>query len=247
MLFSRLVELYESQGVGIRSSISPFFLEKISNHPDEDGLATYLIEKGKNIAFAGGGIGMSEVGLLEDMGQLIAPRRIFGIGCSFGWSTIALAMAFPRAKVVAIDVGWGEGVRGVEFTNNVARAAGLNVVAKIAGSPEGVAPTIAEEFDGPVDFVFVDADHTDKAQYADFQAVRPHCTPGAIYLFHDVLLCGMTQSFTQIWRDLGNAYRPRILTRTLTGMGILTRQADDPRLERLLDTYVERHMLGAKG
>lgn len=247
MLFARLVELYESRGVGIRSSISPFFLEKISNHPDEDGLATYLIEEGKNIAFAGGGIGMSEVGLLEDMGQLIAPRRVFGIGCSFGWSTIALALAFPRAKVVAIDAGWGEGVRGVAFTNELARAHGLNVTAKIASSPEGVAPTVAAEFDGPIDFVFVDADHTDKAQYADFQAVRPHCAPDAVYLFHDVLLCGMTQSFERIWRDLGNEYRPRILTRTLTGMGVLTRASADPRLERLLDTYVDRYMIRAKG
>ncbi|MCM0022022.1 MAG: class I SAM-dependent methyltransferase, partial [Tagaea sp.] len=211
MLFSRLVELYESCGVGIRSSVSPFFLEKISNHPDFDGLATYLIENGENIASSGGGIGMSEVGLLEDLGQLISPRRIFGIGCSFGWSTIALAMAFPKAKVVVIDVGWGEGFRGVDFTNDLARAHGLNVVAKIAKSPDGVAPTIAEEFDGPVDFVFIDAEHTDKAQYADFTAVRPHCAPGAVYLFHDVLLCGMTQSFLQMWRDLGEtAYRPRL-------------------------------------
>jgi predicted O-methyltransferase YrrM len=241
MLFSRLVELYESEGVGIRSSVSPFFLPKISNQPEEDGLATYVMVNGANIAYAGGGIGMSEVGLIEDMGQLIAPRRVFGIGCSFGWSTLALAMAFPSAKVVAIDAGWGEGARGVEFTNLLAKKAGLDVTALIAASPDGVAPAVAKEFDGPIDFVFIDADHTDKAQYADFQAVRPHCAPDAIYLFHDVLLCGMTDSFVRIWKELGDGYRPRVLTRTLTGMGVLTRADGDPRLNRLIDTYIDRY------
>jgi predicted O-methyltransferase YrrM len=248
MLFSRLVELYENQGIGIRSSVSPFFLEKISSHPDDDRTFTYLISEGKNIAHMGGGINMSEVGLLEDLGQMISPRRIFGIGCSFGWSTTALALAFPKAKVVVIDAGWGEGYRGVEFTNNLARAQGLNVVAKIASSPEGVAPTIAAEFDGAVDFVFIDADHTDKAQYADFGAVRPHCAPDAVYLFHDVLLCGMTESFTRIWHDLGKTlYRPRLLTRTASGMGVLTRVDGDPRLDRLLDTYVDRYVVNPVG
>jgi predicted O-methyltransferase YrrM len=243
MLFSRLVELYENQGLGVRSSISPFFVKKISHQPDEDGIFTYLIAQGRNVAYMGGGINMSEVGLLEDIGRLIEPRRIFGIGCSFGWSTIALALAFPKAKVVAIDAGWGEGVRGVEFTNHLARAHGLNVVARIASSPEGVAPTIAEEFDGPVDFVFIDADHTDKAQYADFQAVFPHCAPDAVYLFHDVLLCGMSESFARIGQDLGTAYRSRLLTRTSSGIGTLTRADGDPRLERLLDTYIDRYAL----
>jgi predicted O-methyltransferase YrrM len=243
MLFSRLVELYESRGVGIRSSISPFFLKKISSYAEDDGLATYLIEDGKNIALSGGGIGMSEVALIEDLGQLLSPRRVFGIGCSFGWSTIALAMAFPQAKVVVIDAGHGNGVRGVEFTNALARDMGSNVVAKIATSPQDVTPTIEAEFDGPLDFVFIDAWHIDEAQYADFKAVRPHCAPNAVYLFHDVLLCEMTASFIQIWKDLGEAYRPRLLTRTLTGMGILTRHADDPRLERLLDTYIDRYAL----
>lgn len=243
MLFARLVEVYESQGISIRSSISPFFLPKISSHPDTDGTFTYLIDQGRNLSHAGGGISMSEVALIEDLGQLIAPRRIFGIGCSFGWSTIALALAFPNAKIKVIDVGTGEGVRGAEFTNRLARERGLNVVAKIAGSPEGVAPAIAEAFDGPVDFVFIDADHNDKAQYADFNAVRPYCAPDAVYLFHDVVLCGMTESFIQIWKDLGATYRPRLLTRTASGMGIVTPVASDPRLDRVLDAYVDRYAL----
>ena len=62
------------------------------------------------IRHSGGGISLSEVALMEDIGQVYAPKRIFAIGCSFGWSTLALAMAMPKAKIVAIDIGLGIGL-----------------------------------------------------------------------------------------------------------------------------------------
>jgi predicted O-methyltransferase YrrM len=238
MLFADMVHLYESYGVRIRSSMSPYLLEKISNHPDEDGQATYLIENGVNISHLGGGIGMSEVALVEDLGRTIAPRNVFGVGCSFGWSTIALALAFPAARVVAIDAGWGEGKRGIEFTNRIAADRGLNCKAVLASSPQDVPAVATGELDGPIDFVFVDGDHRNEAQTRDFLAVKPFCAPDAVYMFHDVMLCGMLPSFQEIWSHLPG-YVPRILTRTLTGIGVIAPASAPAPLHKLLQAYCD--------
>lgn len=236
MIFVKLVDLYARYGFQIRSSMSPFLLSKISNSPAEDGTFTYAIKDGVNIGHSGGGISLSEVALMEDIGQVYAPRRIFAIGCSFGWSTLALAMAMPKAKIVAIDIGLGMGKEGLALTNRIATENGFDVTGVLGASPVDVPAAVAAHLDGPVDMVFIDADHTNEAQSADFAGILPFCAPDAVFVFHDVMVCQMLPSFKEIAAQLPG-HKPRILTRTASGIGVLVPKDKLPELHHILDVY----------
>jgi predicted O-methyltransferase YrrM len=238
MLFVDLVELYGRYGYTIRSSISPFLLKSISVNPAEDGTFTYAIKDGLNIGHSGGGISLSEVALLEDIGKVYRPSRIFAIGCSFGWSTIALAKAIPGARIVAIDVGLGMGKEGLALTNRIAAEHGLAVTGVLGASPGDVPAAVERHLDGPVDMVFVDADHTNEAQTADFLGIQPFCAADAVYVFHDVMVCNMLDSFKAIAARMPG-HRPRILTRTASGMGTLVPRDAHAPLHRILDAYCD--------
>jgi predicted O-methyltransferase YrrM len=238
MLFVDLVELYARYGFAIRSSISPFLLTKLSNSPADDGTFTYAIRDGVNIGHSGGGISLSEVAFLEDLGRVYRPRRIFAIGCSFGWSTIALAKAMPGARVTAIDIGLGMGKDGLALTNRIAGENRLAVTAVLGASPGDVPKIVAAHLDGPVDLVFIDADHTDEAQLADFEGIVPHCAPDAVYLFHDVMVCHMLESFKRIAAAMPG-HAPRILSRTASGMGTLVPRDMSADVHRIFEAYCD--------
>jgi predicted O-methyltransferase YrrM len=238
MLFVKLVELYGRYGFSIRSSISPFLLTKLSLNSAEDGTFTYAFREGTNIGNLGGGINMSEVALIEDIGQVCAPKRIFAIGCSFGWSTLALALAMPEAKIVAIDIGMGNGKEGLALTNQIARENGFDVTGILGASPDDLAATVAAHFDAPIDMVFIDADHTNEAQSKDFFGIRPHCAADAVYMFHDVMVCQMLPSFKEI-AAAAPTHKARVLTRTASGIGILAPKDSHAELHRVLDAYCD--------
>jgi predicted O-methyltransferase YrrM len=238
MLFVKLVELYGRYGFTIRSSMSPFLLTKLSLNSAEDGTFTYAFREGTNIGNLGGGINMSEVGLIEDIGQVYTPKRIFAIGCSFGWSTLALALAMPKAKIVAIDIGMGNGKEGLALTNQIARENGFDVTGVLGSSPGDLAATVAQHFDAPIDMVFIDADHTNEAQSADFAGIRPHCASDALYMFHDVMVCQMLPSFKAIAASMPT-HKPRVLSRTASGIGILAPLDGNAALHGVLDAYCD--------
>jgi predicted O-methyltransferase YrrM len=238
MLFVKLVELYGRYGFTIRSSISPFLLTKLSLNSAEDGTFTYAFREGTNIGNLGGGINMSEVALIEDIGQVLAPTRIFAIGCSFGWSTLALAMAMPKAKIVAIDIGMGNGKEGLALTNQIARENGFDVTGVLGSSPDDLAATVAAHFDAPIDMVFIDADHTNEAQSKDFFGIRPHCTQDAVDMFHDVMVCQMLPSFKEI-AAATPTHKARVLTRTASGIGVVAPKDSHADLHRVLDAYCD--------
>lgn len=238
MVFLDLLDIYEAEGFQVRSSISPFLLKTIVNSADQDGTCTYIHKEGANWGASGGGISMSEVYFFETIAFHKPAKRVFGIGCSFGWSTLALALCHPGAKVVAIDIGTGTSASGLETTNRAAARHGLNVKAIIAASPEGVAPVVAAEFDGPIDLVFVDAYHSDAAQLADFEAVRPFLAQDAVVLFHDVYVCSMMESFREIARRMPD-HEARVLSRTASGIGALVPKAGPEGLRRAVAAFVD--------
>jgi Methyltransferase domain len=114
------------------------------------------------------GIALQEVMFIERFREFISPRRILIIGNAHGWSTIALALIFPDAKIVAIDPD----PIGVEFTNRLIAANGLPATAVVASSPADVTRVVNQHLDGPVDFSLIDAIHENEAVKADFDAVK---------------------------------------------------------------------------
>jgi predicted O-methyltransferase YrrM len=97
--------------------------------------------------------------LVKGMGA----RRVLEVGTSNGYSTLWFARALaevghPGAEVVAVEFDPG---RAAMARANYARA-GLDHVIRLV---EGDARTIIPTLDAPFDFVFLDAD---KPQYADY-------------------------------------------------------------------------------
>lgn len=238
MLFAKLVDIYQKAGFAIRSSISPFMLTKISNVSHEDGTFTYIVKDGANYGAHGGGISMSEVYLIDSLAAAFKPATVFGIGCSFGWSSVALAVANPAAKVVAIDIAEGTSAPGLDLTNQIALHHGLNLKGLIGRSPEDVPAIVERELGGRIDLVFIDADHTDVAQYADFRAVAPYCHPGTVYLFHDVYICQTTASFKRIAAEMVT-HDGVVLTRTASGIGALIPKSATAELRAAITAFAD--------
>ena len=110
------------------------------------------------------------------------------VGNSLGWSTLALALLNPTARVVAIDAGFDEGsLDGIAFTNRVATEEGLSATAVKGVSPTDVAAIVREAGLAPVDCVLIDGYHSPAQVEIDFDAIMPEAAPDCVYLFHDVL------------------------------------------------------------
>ena len=116
--------------------------------------------------------------------------------------------------------------------------AGLDVRAVPGKSPDDIGAICAREFDGPVDLVFIDGDHTPDQQTIDFAACRQAMGPDCIYAFHDVVNCGMVASFLAIAQsetDMAGF----ILMRTPSGMGILYPRARSADIDPVVRAFSE--------
>src|SRR5436190_10324066 len=122
MLFAKLLALYEGRGFKVRTSLSPFLFHLPSISPLDwktDPFFTYIEADGQ--ISEGGGIHLTELVFLEGLCAALKPRRIFAVGVSYGWSSLALALANPDAKVVAIDLAGHPSTRlGLDLTRRIA-------------------------------------------------------------------------------------------------------------------------------
>ena len=100
------------------------------------------------------------------------------IGTGTAWTTIALALADRRRRVVSFDPV----VRPErdDYLRLVGRSA-RSRIELIAGPGEAGAGAVA----GPVDMLFVDGSHERERTIATFEAWRPAIGPGGIIAFHD--------------------------------------------------------------
>jgi hypothetical protein len=160
------------------------------------------------------GIALQEVMFLEQFRSFISPRRIVIIGNAHGWSTIALALIFPEARIVAIDPD----PVGVELTNRIISANGLPAKAVVARSPDDLTRVVNEHLDGLVDFSLIDAIHNNEAIKIDFAAVKSVATDDAYYLFHDVINWNMIDGFKELVSS--HHLKAMVFTRTPSGMAL---------------------------
>ena len=180
-ILNRLTALYEAEGFQIVTGLAPRYCNNFA------GDYTFLFKDGASCT-PHLGIALQEVYCLECLFETLAARNMLAVGNSFGWSTFALALANPDARVVAMDMAdepftaeW------IERTNTMARIAGLKVTALKGTSPDDVPAILKSQFDSPVDFAFIDGGHTPDQIVKDFQAIYAHAASNAVYLFHDVL------------------------------------------------------------
>ena len=178
------------------------------------------------------GLSLFEVMFLEHLRDYLQPRSILVIGNAHGWSTVALALTFPAAKIVAIDPD----AHGIELTNRLAQQNGLNITGVVGTSPDSVIPAWQAHAPGPADFVLIDALHTNEAIVVDHAASAQVAAENAVYLFHDVINWKMINGMNQISASSG--LTARLLTRTPSGMAVMHRQIS-PELDAYLDCFTD--------
>jgi hypothetical protein len=234
VMLDRLIRMYESRDLAVRVGLNPYHC---SNHRDAPFAAFY---DGGRLIKAGGGLSLQELYFFECLAKAFDPRNIFVIGNAFGWSTIALSLIFPRARVVAIDnaTEGAEANRGLDLTNEIAAAEGLNCRVILAESPGDVAPVASRECEGGVELALIDGLHTPQQQATDYQAVKSTLAASSLLLFHDVVNFDLIDSFNHIAEDWGE--HSQLLGRTPSGMGICYSSSLCDTVGRVANVFSER-------
>jgi hypothetical protein len=222
-IMPQLVGLYRAAGYETISGFSPFHFFNVMDAP-----FTFFL-KGQQF-YGGLGLALQEVMFLENFRDYIAPQRVLVIGNAFGWSTLALALTFPKAKTLAIDID----ADGVRVTNELIDRHGLSARAVVAQSPAGVAGAVKDHLGGAVDFCLIDAQHDNPSLVADFGAVRAVSAPDAFVLCHDVINWHMIDGVKQI--ETQHKLKAKLFTRTASGMALIYSTAS-PAFEAYLDCF----------
>lgn len=207
-ILPKLMKAYRDQGLTPLTGYNPAHFNGFSDAP----FTQFLNQDKQLVGFLG--LALQEIMFLESLGGVLSPKNILVIGNAHGWSTVALSLIFPQAKVVAIDPG----VDGNALTNRIAAACGLNMRAVEGYSPQAVAPVVAEHLNGKPDLVLIDAVHTNEAIIDDFTACRAVASDDAIWLFHDVINCSLVDGVNRI-REI-SGLTVQVLTRTASGITV---------------------------
>ena len=171
-------------------------------------------------------------------------EKIFIIGNAFGWSTIVLALAFPSAKVVALDAGieGEDNMVGIDLTNQIAKNEGLNVIVEYGYSPYDI-PRVAEKYFGnnfSFDLIFIDGLHTNEQLLNDFFSVNEFCNSRTIFIYHDIINWKMEYAFNQIKKVLSETHDSFILWRTTSGMGVSCPKILNSEAKRIFYYFTEK-------
>jgi predicted O-methyltransferase YrrM len=124
--------------------------------------------------------------LLGLIALAIGARKMLEIGTLGGYSAIWLARALPPGgKLITLEVD----VRHAEVARANLRQAGLvGSVDVLTGRALETLPLIAAHQEGPFDFVFIDADKGNNADYFDWALKMTH--PGSIIVVDNVVRNG---------------------------------------------------------
>lgn len=234
-IIATLSEAYERRGYGIQLGLNPAHFKS-----NRVVYFARLIKDGV-VSSTGAGLSPPECQVIERLAGYWSPKKILVIGNAFGWSTLYVSLAFPNARVVALDnLTEGKDARlGFDLTQSILEDLGLNTKLIVGTSPEDVA-ALVEEHLGSVDFSLVDGLHTNAQQWKDYRAIKPCLSSNAVILFHDVLDWAMTDCFERIQDDWPGV--SAILHRTPSGMGIIYTDTLQKSFEPLLTEFVERNL-----
>ena len=173
----------------------------------------------------GSGISPIECFFLEELSGLsqFNPNNIFVIGNAWGWSAVVLANCFPDSFILSIDACLGGTMKyeGLVASNLVKNQNNLNIQFCEARSPQDNSSVIRKYLgESSINLVFIDAEHTNEAQSNDYASVAFATNENTVFIFHDVMLFNMQDSFFSIAKSLP-MYKAKILSRTTSGLGIL--------------------------
>jgi predicted O-methyltransferase YrrM len=124
-----------------------------------------------------------EIDLLKKVCGLLPNRpMIVNIGAGAGTSALAFREARSDARLWTIDNSKGGPLGGLDSENQAFRDAGRVLPDQILGDSKEV----GERFwDKPIDFLFIDGDHSEQGVGGDIDAWFPHVKEGGYIAFHD--------------------------------------------------------------
>ncbi len=250
-VFLRLFRIYRQAGYDIRINLNPAFFAGWG-----DSLFCMLYKDGKPLSTGGGGISLSELNFFESLRSALPLSSIFVIGNSGGWSTLALALLWPEARVAAIDCGLMEKPNplfevfdfdrhqggmpsdfGIVLTNDLARAHHLDVQVVQGMSPQDLPHVIPSACPAPPQLVFIDGGHSNEQVIKDFDGLQRLVDPNCIFIFHDVVNWHMEKGFLHCCEVVGR--KGHILWRTSSGMAILLPDTASVAVREVVDAFSE--------
>ena len=135
-----------------------------------------------------------EIERLYDLVRRSEPRRIVEIGTAKGGALYLWTQAAtPDATLVSVDLPDGEfggGYRScrVRFYQSFRRPGQKLVLLRADSHAVSTVSRVREALaDKPVDFLFIDGDHTFEGVKQDFDYYGPLVRPGGLIAFHDIL------------------------------------------------------------
>lgn len=228
----RLIEAYAREGYAIITGLNPSHYSAFRLAP-----FTWIVRDGK-LASSGLGIALQEVYFFECLMAALDARPVYVIGNSMGFSTLAIALAAPVARVVAIDTGWdAQSLEGLDVTRKIVAREGLNVAVLQGASPDDVARTAHEGAPGtPFGCVFIDGYHSNEQVVKDFAAVKAVSAPDAVYVFHDVRDGGLEPGLDVIAQQ-NPGFTYRLLEATPSGIAVGTVGAFSPAVAQVVAAF----------
>jgi predicted O-methyltransferase YrrM len=219
-ILPRLFQLYRDVGYEPLTGYNPYHM---GDHMDAPFTRFVHRRKLKGTP----GLALQELMFVEGLAQYVAPKTILVIGNAHGWSTIALALMFPRCDVVAVDPDGA----GNALTDRIARNAKLRIRTIAGYSPADVPRSL------DVGLSLIDAEHKNDSLSADLEAVFPLLTSGSVVLMHDVINWNMLAAYHDFLsrKGMGGA----LLTRTPSGMAIAWKGRIPKRARAYIDVFAD--------
>jgi predicted O-methyltransferase YrrM len=131
----------------------------------------------------------------------LRPRSCLELGTGFGIST-----AYQAASLELNGAGT---LTTFEYAPEIAEIAGqglseLGLTSRVEVNVGAIDDLLSEALEGiaPVEYAFVDADHTEEATIREFEAMLPHLAEEALVVFDDInwTEAGMTRAWDRIRR-----------------------------------------------
>lgn len=223
-ILKQLLHLYKKDGYSPITGLSPRFCNNFAAE------YTFLFRDGKQCTNHLG-IALQELYFFECLFQDYKPANILVIGNSFAWSTFALSLLNPTAQVVAMDIAAEQFTADwIAQTNLIAQNENMRIKAVKGTSPDDVAAIAQKEFKSPIDFAFIDGNHTISQLESDFMAVHQIASKDCVYLLHDILGFDLLPVLYSIAQKTGLS--SNILYSTSSGMALVS---CNEKLQQLTD------------
>lgn len=147
------------------------------------------LPKAYNLQRAFGFLYYEEIGFLAELADMLPPSpTIVNIGAGVGTSALTFLEARPDATVITVDINKkarGEGA--LENEENALKQAGLYQTDRYK-QVHGDSKEVGATWDGEVDMVFVDGEHSYENCLGDIKAWFPHVKEDGVLALHDYAL-----------------------------------------------------------